>query len=66
MRKMSAVVSDAADILVKVIGMAADKGKEVNIYDLYQGLTLDVIGKNSIFFSISVDMKFNCLLLNFD
>lgn len=44
MRRMSAVVSDAADILVKVIGLAADKDEEVNIYDMYQGLTLDVIG----------------------
>lgn len=41
------MVSDATDILVKVIGMGADKGEEVNIYDLYQGLTLDVIGSIS-------------------
>ncbi len=37
-------MSDAVDILLKIVGEHADSRQDANFYELYQGLTLDVIG----------------------
>jgi cytochrome P450 len=44
MKKMSCIMSKAVDILINVVGNHEKAGTEANFYDLYQGLTLDVIG----------------------
>ena len=44
MKKMAAIMVDAIDILSKVVAKHAENGTEANFYNLYQGLTLDVIG----------------------
>ena len=48
MKKMASIMVDAIDILSKVVTQHAENGTEANFYNLYQGLTLDVIGKKSI------------------
>ncbi len=41
---MASIMSDAVDILLKIVGEHADSRQDANFYELYQGLTLDVIG----------------------
>jgi hypothetical protein len=41
---MSAVMSVAVDTLVDIIGDLADRKEDANFCNLFQGLTLDVIG----------------------
>jgi hypothetical protein len=54
MRRMSAVMSVAVDTLVDIIGDLADKKEDANFCNLFQGLTLDVIGTFFLFLLLHV------------
>ena len=47
---------EAIQITLDIIGKSADSREEVNFYELFQGLTLDVIGQ------CGLAMKVNCQL----
>ena len=56
MKKMSCIMVEAIQITLDIIGKSADSREEVNFYELFQGLTLDVIGQ------CGLAMKVNCQL----
>ena len=60
MKKMSSVMYDAIKITLDIVGKCAESQKEVNVYEIFQGLTLDVIGQ------CGMAMKVNCQLDPFD
>jgi hypothetical protein len=41
-------MAEAVNTLVEVVGKLADGKKDADFYNLYQGLTLDVIGNHSV------------------
>ena len=44
MKKMATIMTDAINIMTDVVQKHADNHTEANFYDLFQALTLDVIG----------------------
>ena len=56
LKQMNPEISDAIEMLTSKIGKVSDKGeKEFNIYPLFQGLTMDVIGRAA--FGIRTDAQ---------
>ena len=48
MKKMASIMTDAIDIMINVVQKHAEQKTEANVYDLFQALTLDVIGNGSL------------------
>ena len=44
MKKMASIMTDAITIMIHVVQKHAEAQTEANFYDLFQALTLDVIG----------------------
>ena len=44
MKKMATIMTDAITIMIHVVQKHAEDRSEANFYDLFQALTLDVIG----------------------
>ena len=44
MKKMATIMTDAITIMIHVVQKHAEARSEANFYDLFQALTLDVIG----------------------
>ena len=45
MKKMATIMTEAINIMMKVVEKHAVDKTQANFYELYQALTLDVIGK---------------------
>lgn len=54
MKKMAGIMTEAIGIMIDIVDKHAENGSEANFYDLFQGLTLDVIGQ------CGLGMKVNC------
>lgn len=45
MKKMATIMTDAINIMINIVQEHAECNTEANFYNLFQALTLDVIGE---------------------